>query len=143
MNVSVVFLSAFERFEGGFISLIDGALLGSQKYMKKAEPFTASKLFNEDVKAVTEASALRVSGWGNANVDGVSFNNSVRILTGRNGYTLEEKNGSRIKRLVSFSKRDLRIVKPVPKSLMESKRVVAISGNHMALLFDDLANEVL
>jgi len=143
LNVGDTLLSFFGRFEDSVGVLLDEAITGTQKIVKKASKLAGSIACNESGLAVTESSALHVSAWGSANIDGVSFNNCVRILTGSKSYALEIRKEGANECLLCLPKKGLHIVKPMPKSLMKSKRAAAISNEHFVLLFDGLANEIL
>ena len=142
-NIGDTLLSFFGRFEDSVGALLDEAITGTQKVVKKTSRLASSIGCNEGGVAVTESTALHVSAWGSANIDGVSFNNCVRILIGSKAHALEIRREGVNECLLCLPKKGLHIVKPMPKGLMKSKRAVAISNEHFVLLFDDLANEIL
>jgi len=134
LNVGDTLLSFFGRFEDSVGVLLDDAITGTQKIVKKASKLAGSIACNESGLAVTESTALHVSAWGSANIDGVSFSNCVRILTGSNAYALEVRKEGGNECLLCLPKKGLHIVKPMPKGLMKSKRVLRMKFFNVAPL---------
>jgi len=139
---SVTLFNRSKRLLRNTISYTRRALLVALNYSPRSSSVNSIDASASKQGVDLTSEALKVSKWGTANVNGISLNDALRVLTFDNGYILETKETFGGERLW-LPKNSLRILEPVPKTLMNSKRITVISGQHLVLLFSNLADEII